>query len=224
MYCNNCGSEISKEINACTSCGTKVTQVQVSPSVQLVGTTPKAREKHITFLFVTSLVFMIFFAIRCISALSSLSEWGSIKNVSGLPDGIKAILSRLEISVIFSAIMTVLAFACVLVFFIIATNLKNQQNPPEKRIKLAKSLKIFSILVIALGVVYMASEIIIYVQTSEFLTRAAGEASLNQNAINQMKSSLNSSLVGSMLFNVTFIAFGIANVIKSYLFARNLKK
>ena len=168
---------------------------------------PIRKDKHITFLFVTSLVFMIIFAIRTLSSLISLVTWNNIRN--SYPGS--GIMGNLYASVIFSLFMTILTFAALPVMFIYANKAKKMSYCADTRKKASKILFISAIIILIFAIAYTVSEILILLFLIEF---SAGVAEIGNPG----------SILGSIFFDAVFLAFCTVNLIKSLLFARDMKK
>lgn len=231
MFCAVCGKEMLSDSKFCPSCGNQIAQAaqsQQSPTYtapnSAQGAVPlaKQKEQHITFLFVTALVFMILFAIRFISAMNAASEWETVKDTNDLPADVSDSLQGITDAIGLCFMAVLIAFVVVLVFFILIATLKSKKDS-NNRAKLAKTIFAFSIVVLVVSIVYMLSEINLVTACNAFVDAAANSTAVDQSTLTELQSQIDSSFTGAMVFNITFIAFSIANIIKSQQLAKNIK-
>lgn len=230
MFCATCGKEMLSDAKFCPSCGNQIAQTVPSQQVPTYtasfstnSTVPlaKQKEKHIVFLFVTGLVFMILFAIRFMSTLGAVDEWKAVKDTDGLTSEISDALQGITDAIGLCLMTVTVAFVSVLIFFILTATLKGKKDT-NNRSKLAKTIFAFSIIVLVAGAVYMVSEIILFTECKAFFDIATDSVTVDQSVLTDLQSQINSSFTGAMVFNITFIAFSIANVIKSQQLAKNI--
>jgi len=227
-FCRNCGSQIKEQSNFCEFCGTPAAPVQqnlpyqpndpfsqppVQPNDPFLQQNPyqpvhqpyqqhilrAKRENHITFIFVTSLVFMIIFAIKCISALSIIQTNHSYKGY----------YQDIYIAGLLNILIVFIAFAAALVFFIFAAASRNRSNHIEKRIRSSEILFILSITALSLGIIYLMSDIY-------YVAVYASHSNDSYYLI--------SNTLSVFIFDAAFITFSIINVVKSRLFKSDLKQ
>ena len=217
-FCVKCGAQLPDGGKFCQFCGAETPQEQPSeqqspwrqPPYQPPQNQPwqqnpyqqpyyaPPKERHITFIFVTALVFMIFFAVRSITALTSLGDWNSLRG--GLRDMIYG-------RAMFSVFMTFITFAAALALFIFSAVARNKNKPAPEREKAAKTLFILSALAFVAGIVYMVSEALLLAAAFDYLSDAG-----------------KSQMYGSLVFDVVFICFGLVNIIKSNAFIGDMKR
>gem|GEM_PF-4100641 len=159
------------------------------------------KEKHITFVFVSSLVFLIFFTIRFFTNIAAIGTYTQLLNT----DASK--YQNIYDAAMFSITTVVITFFVVLLLFIIATIARNKNKPAKSRVPISTVVLVFSLMALVAGIIYLISEI--------SLLGAANEYPTEFNA---------SSIFGSLIFDVVFIVFGIFNVVQSVLFMGFLKR
>lgn len=159
------------------------------------------KERHITFIFVTSLIFMVFLAIIF------LFWFSVIPNLQYYRHNILTIY----VAEILTLIVTFFIFAALLVFFIFAAVSRNKNRNMQKRIRLSEILFIFSKTVLSLAVVYAACNIYYTITLTPYIMEIEKAVFLGQRVL-------------FSLFCMTVVAFSIVNMIKSHFFKLELRQ
>ena len=180
------------------------------------------KERHLTSLFVSSLIFLIFFAIRTVLGVTSISDWVEIKNLD-LPSDLSRIAASLHNIAMIGIILAVASFAVILIFFILTCILKKQDTPIAKRINLSRILFVFAVLAMITGALYAVSEVLIYMEGMKFIKEAYGASGISGEELLQLQKEFRANFFGAIAFDIIYVFFTVANISKSQSLTRDLK-
>lgn len=221
-FCEKCGCGQDNDSKFCPSCGAptnnapiqQAQQVQPpvypnqppvshqSPLSNIPNYNPMAiteREPHMMFMFVTSLVFMIFLITRSISAIATIGDWKEI-SVFFPETALKAYIS------IGATIVTCIA---TITFFVLATMSKSRHKPIADRIKLSKALFVFSIIALICSICYIVTESLLVSDVYSIVNFDTEQLSM---------------ITGSLAFNAVYIIFASINIWRAHAFGNYLKR
>lgn len=131
-YCRNCGKEVEKEAGFCGFCGSRQ---MISPDINRLQ---KNKSKHITFIFVTSLILMIIFAFGAF-----ISFMGMLVDIDST-----------EISWLIDNLIITACFVTLLITMILSSKAKYAVKELNEKQKLAKSIFIASLLALISIAIY----------------------------------------------------------------------
>lgn len=216
MYCTKCGSEIQDEAVICVHCG-----VAVKTPAQFQARAAKQKENKLTFVFVTSLIFMIIFATRGIAALGALFDWRAVRRYDFAEYASKSDVNSLCNLAALYYIFVLVFFATVLAVFIITATLRNNQgSSPKNRILFSKIIFISAAVTCALSVILIIVQIVFLIRLDDF---AVSISEITVYIDYGIRSTLNESW-GTLVFDFTYLIFAVINVIKAWFFFCETKR
>ena len=216
MYCTKCGAEIQDEAVICVHCGVAV---KLPAHIQ-TQSQAKPKEQNLTFVFVTSLIFMIIFALGSFVTLLSFVDWRAVRNYDFSDYGTKSDVNSLCNNAVFANIIILVFFAAVLTVFVITASVRSKQGSQGNRVLFSKILFISTILSLGLCLVLIISQISFYFQIDSF-----------NRSISEIRYYIDSDISytleyssASLFFGVVYLAFAITNAVKSWFFFCETKK
>ena len=189
MYCPTCGTLFDQDAAYCKVCGT-ARNAQAMAQIPVSQPAFIQKERHTKFMFVSSLVFMIFLASIAVSSLVSIHDLVETGNI----------FAGFVLTMAISITAAIISFALILTFFVLSANAKNINNPIERRVKTSKLLWIFSVITVVGIILYLASEIVLLAVFVPKFTNAK---------------ELTSQFTGSITFLITFLIFACVNMYKA---------